>query len=135
MRIRVHHNLGDLEADFRTIARRAPGDMRAVVRDGLKAGNMLAKDFARESAGRHGKLYHRTFSAEMYGAGRFSGGVSVYSGEYGPDSTLPQGGMSFERGSRNQPPHNDLAKSADIIGPAFSRSVKDLLDEWFWPKS
>ena len=85
--------------------------------------------------GYNGKLYPRTFSTEMYGTGRFSGGVSSYSGEYGPDSTLPQGGMSFEQGSRNQPPHNDLAKSAEIIGPAFVRSVRDVLDDLFWPKS
>ena len=135
MKITVRHGLDDLEADFRTIARRAPGEFRAVVRDGLRAGNMLAKDFARQSAGAHGKLYPRTFSTEMYGTGRFSGGVSSYSGEYGPDSTLPQGGMSFEQGSRNQPPHNDLAKSAEIIGPAFVRSVRDVLDDLFWPKS
>jgi hypothetical protein len=31
---------------------------------------------------------------------------------------MPQGGMSFEFGSRNQPPHLDLNRSADIIGSA-----------------
>jgi hypothetical protein len=60
-------------------------------------------------------------------------GSTVIQGEYGPDIAHPQGGMSFEGGSRNQPPHNDLAKSADLIGPAFQGEVHRLPDKWFWP--
>jgi hypothetical protein len=41
--------------------------------------------------------------------------------------------MSFEGGSRNQPPHNDLAKSADIMGPKLELKVNLLPDRWFWP--
>ena len=51
---------------------------------------------------------------------------------YGPDSSLPQGGMSFEEGSRNQPPHNDLANSLDLIRPKFHRDVNELVDGLFW---
>lgn len=134
-RISVTHGIGDLAADLRTIARKAPGELSGVVRSNIRAGNGLAKGYAKQSAGRHGKLYHRAFSAEMRSVAGFSGGVSIYSGEYGPDSAMPQGGMSFEGGSRNQPPHNDLAKSADITGPAFAHDVGRKADSLFWPKS
>ena len=131
MRIRVHHDLDDLEADFRTIARRAPQEFRGVVRDGLRAGNMLAKESARETAGRHGKHYHRAFTTEMRKPYASVDSI-VHSGEYGPDISRPQGGMSFERGSRNQKPHLDLARSADLVGPALAGEVRRLPDRWFW---
>jgi hypothetical protein len=57
---------------------------------------------------------------------------NTVSGEYGPDAAMPQGGMSFEFGSRNQKPHLDLAKSADVIGPALAQEVRGLADQWFW---
>lgn len=126
MRIKVTHSLDDLADDLETIVRRAPRDMAKVVREGIRAGNMVARDFARESAGAHGKHYHRAFSAEMTGR---------TTGEYGPDAAMPQGGMSFEHGSRNQPPHLDLARSADLIGPSFAQEVRKLPDDWFWPGS
>lgn len=131
MRIRVHHTLDDLEDDLKTIARRARRDMVGVVRDGIRAGNTEAAALAKTSAGAHGKHYHRAFSAEMHrGFGLFG---NVISGEYGPDVNKPQGGMSFEGGSRNQKPHRDLAKSADLIAPIFAREVAQLPDRWFWP--
>lgn len=129
--IRVIHGIDDLAADCRKIATTARKDMVRVVREGIKVGNSVAKDFAKESAGAHGKHYHRAFSAEMHGIVSF-GGTAGISGEYGPDAAKPQGGMSFEFGSRNQPPHLDLARSADIIGPAFVGEVRRLPDGWFW---
>lgn len=130
MRIREHDNLEFLEADLRDIARKAPGAMRDVVRDGIRAGNILAQDYAKVSAGKHGKLYPRAFSTEMHRT--FAGfGSVVVSGEYGPDIAKPQGGMSFERGSRNQKPHLDLARSADRIAPSFQQEVRQSVNRLF----
>lgn len=131
MRVKVHHTLDLLEADMREIVRKAPRELSGIVREGIRVGNSIAKDFARESSGSHGKLYPRSFSSEMRPAGHF-GGVSIYAGEYGPDSSMPQGGMSFEGGSRNQKPHLDLARSADIIGPALAGEVRRKVGGWFW---
>lgn len=132
MRIRVRRTTDDLEADLRHIARTARRDMRGVVREGIVTGANVARDYARESAGRHGKLYPRAITPEM--GGTFEGfGTAIIHGEYGPDIAYEQGGMSFEGGSRNQPPHNDLAKSADLIGPSFAGEVRRLPDKWFWP--
>lgn len=131
MRVRVTHSIGDLAADLQKIATTARTDMRDVVREGIRTGNAVAKDNAKRSAGEHGKHYHKAFTAEMHrGLGLFGNTIS---GEYGPDVSRPQGGMSFEHGSRNQPPHLDLAKSADLIGPSFAQEVRALPDRWFWP--
>lgn len=130
MKIRVHHTIGDLEDAFRDIAKAAPRAEAAVVREGIKTGNQVAKDFARRSSGRHGKHYPKAFSPEMHGwRGGF--GVGIISGEYGPDASLPQGNMEFEHGSRNQPPHHDLAKSADLIGGSFARETGEMAERLF----
>jgi hypothetical protein len=48
---------------------------------------------------------------------------------------MPQGDMSFERGSRNQPPHHDIAQGADRHGADdLQRRVSaHVLGKLFWP--
>ena len=128
--IRVTHGIDDLTSDMLGIAKRAPRAFQGVVREGIKVGNQVAKDLARESAGSHGKLYPRAFSAQMNRGGGLFG--NVYSGEYGPDRGMPQGNMEFEFGSRNQPPHLDLNKSADLIARPFADEALDAADGLFW---
>lgn len=132
--VRVSSSIGDLRDDLLRISKEAPIKLRGVVADGIKAGNQLAKDNARRTSGSHGKWYPGTFSTEMHSTygHSFSGGGNVYSGEYGPVMGRRQGGMSFEWGSRKQPPHLDLNKSADVIGPQFPREVGDVVDRLFW---
>lgn len=129
--IRCRHTFGDVADDLKTITRRARADMVDVVRDGIRAGTVVAQDFARTSSGTHGKHYPRAITSEMNRGGGLFG--NVISGEYGPDVNKKQGGMSFEGGSRNQPPHNDLAKSLDRIRPAFHGEAAALPEKWFWP--
>lgn len=126
----MQHTVGDLTRDLSRLPARSIRDMKATVREGVIVGNTVAKDNARRTAGRHGKHYPKAFTWEMSSFYGFGGGNIV--GEYGPVIDRPQGGMSFEGGSRNQPPHNDLAKSADLIGPVFQREVRALPDRWFW---
>lgn len=116
--------IADLAADLRTITMRAPLRISRTMSEEARLGNELAKEFAKKSAGKHGKLYHRAFSAERLG---------IYTYTYGPDASMPQGGMSFERGSRNQPPHLDLARSADIVGPRLGGAVLNDVGDLFWP--
>lgn len=129
--IRVTHDIGDLANDCASIARGARKDMVKVVREGIKVGASVARDNAKRSSGKHGKHYPKSITAEMNGIVSFGGAAGI-SGEYGPDIARPQGGMSFEFGSRNQPPHLDLARSADLIGPSFAQEVSRLPDRWFW---
>lgn len=122
--------IDDLANDLAGIAARVKPDMRDVVRDGIRVGADLARTNARRTAGAHGKHYPKAITSEMHsGLGLFGNTIS---GEYGPDVSRPQGGMSFEFGSRNQPPHLDLARSADVVGESFVRSVRDQIDGWLW---
>jgi hypothetical protein len=125
--VRVSSTIGDLRDDLLRISKEAPVKLSGVVREGIKVGNEIAQTSARRQSGTHGKHYPNAFTTEMHAPAGF-----VYSGEYGPDAAMPQGGMSFEWGSRNQPPHLDLNKSADLIAPSFGRKVGDAVDELFW---
>lgn len=129
--IKVTNHLDDLTRDMAAIPVAAPKRMVGIVRDGAQAGASIARDFARESAGKHGKHYPNSITRETR-APFFGFGAGVYSAEYGPDAAKRQGGMSFEFGSRNQPPHLDLAKSADIVGPALVGEVRNMLRDLFW---
>lgn len=131
VRVRVHHDIGDLANDLTAIAKQVKPDMRKVVREGIKAGNKVAKKFASEQHTMNSDIdvpYQRSFSSEMTGP---------LEGEYGPvDDGIPHGGSQargYENGSVNQRPHNNLRRSQDIIGPKFGEKVHDAVGEWFWP--
>lgn len=124
MRITVSSTLGDLERDLKRMTAAARPQMERIVERTADRGAKLAHDFAVVSAGAHGKHYPNAISAEPRGP---------LTWEYGPDSSRRQGGMSFEFGSRNQKPHLDLARSADIVGPEMHTAVQVMLDRLFWP--
>lgn len=129
MRINVRGGVADLGRDLDAITAQARPAMRGVVRDGIRIGTGLAKTNARRTSRKHGKHYPKAITSEMHsGLGLFGNSIS---GEYGPDASRQQGGMSFEYGSRNQKPHLDLARSADIVGPSFARSVDDEVGDLF----
>lgn len=121
MQIRVHHTIGDLADDLRGIAVRAPKDMNRTVREGIKVGNRVARTYAKRSAGPHGKNYYKRISAEMTG---------LLEGEFGPHGDVDDNAVGA--GWRNEGPNTDLARTADVIGPAFAKKVRELPDEWFW---
>jgi hypothetical protein len=121
-RVTVTHHIGDLADDLHDVPRKVRAGAHRVLRDNAREGAKLAKGFARTTARRHGRHYPGRITAERAG---------VLSYEYGPWGH-PQGEMSFEWGSRNQPPHLDLNNSADIIGPKMADDIHDMLGEVFW---
>lgn len=132
--IRVHSTLGQFAKVCIEASKICELEMRGVVSEGVKVGNSLGRDNARRTAPPHGKYYPNAFTSEMSATYRSGFAASnVYQGVYGPDASRPQGNMEFEHGSRNQPAHNDLAKSADVVGPAMPREVRSRLDRVFWP--
>lgn len=136
MRVTVESTLGDLESDLRKIAAEAPRKFRKVVSDNVRAGNKLAKDIARQTSGTHARLYPGTFTSEMHGSLSSLGGGALYQGEYGPEHR-GQGELAgiLENGSRNNPGHGNLRKSADLIGPTFADQATEALHSLFWPES
>lgn len=122
MRVRVRHRIDRLADDYANLPPRAAEGMARLVRENADLGRDLARALARESAGAHGKHYHKAITSE---------GTGMFEAEFGPDEAKPQGGMSFERGSRNQPPHNDLAQAADAVLPAMAADVRKLITRLF----
>lgn len=120
--IRVTHDIGDLANDCASVAQRAKPAMARVVRKQAIEGNRIAQASARRTAGAHGKHYANRFKPEP---------VTPLSWVYGPVGR-PQGEMSFEFGSRNQPPHLDLARSADVVGPRLADEAGDAVGRLFW---
>lgn len=131
MQVVVTHTIRDLANDLAGMPVECAKGLAGVVREAGIVGNTVARDNARRSSGKHGKLYPRSFSASTPRA-KFVFGVGHYSTEYGPDASKKQGNMSFEWGSRNQPPHLDLNRSADLMGPALHGEVRRVLDRLFW---
>lgn len=120
MRVHVTHGIDDLASDLADIAARVKPDMRGVVNESRRSAERLAKGFAREKAGPHGKDYYKRISSEMTG---------LLSAEIGPTG-IPKSefvGVGFRHGT-----NTDLARTSDIVGPAFARAVRDQIDGWFW---
>lgn len=123
LKVKVEDRIERLVRDQDRFPARTTVRMARVVKKSAERGNRAGKRIAKRSARQHGKHYPDAWSAEV---------VSPLVSEYGPDSALPQGGMSFNEGSRNQPPHHDLEKSLDIERPRFHRDVRKALDGLFW---
>lgn len=129
-----HSGITNLASDLKQMTVRAPVELKKIVRKNTIEGNRLAKTYASQQHtmnSRYDIHYPRSFTWEVASFYGFGGGSIV--GIYGPDSGRPQGGMSFERGSRNQPPHLDLARSADVIAWTFGANVLHAADGLFWP--
>lgn len=125
MEIIEHDTLDGLVKDMAALPRRHRKDMIATVRQGIKVGTVDLKDRARRLAGPHGKNYYKRISSEM----KLYGALGLISGEYGPvgEPKTEFVGVGFRHG------HNhDIDRSADLIGPAFDREVRDKIARWFW---
>lgn len=111
------HELRALAVNFGKVSAETTTVLVGVFKEG---GNDLRDEWkanARATSGQHGKHYPDSILAKM----RLSADIEV---EVGPDPSLPQGGMSFEYGSVNQPPHLDGQRAADTIVPRFERRVE-----------
>lgn len=124
--IRVRGGVSFLAVDLLEIAAETRPAMRGVVRDGVKVGTSLARQYAKEKAGPHGSRYYKRITGSMdRSLGLFGNTIS---GEYGPEG-VPKSefvGAGFRNGI-----NTDLPRSADIVGPALLRSVDDAIGDLF----
>lgn len=72
-----------------------------------------------ETAGAHGKLYPETIEVRMN---------SPLEAVIAPDPSMDQGDMSFEFGSRNQPPHLDGQRALDTLAHRIERRFELAMD-------
>lgn len=119
--IRVQHGIDDLASDLAKIPPAAVRGLSKVVRTNVRDGNTLARRYAREKSGIHGKNAWKRLTGEMTGA---------LSGEYGWTGDASQ---IVGAGFRNGPPNTDLERTQDIIGPKLAKDAGDVLDNLFWP--
>lgn len=118
--VRLADELGRAAIEVDRAAYAATKDAAQTLRDRWK-------ENAKESAGRHGKHYHRAITAEQMPAT----GEAWW--QVGPESGRKQGGMGmgFEYGSVNQPPHLDMTSVVPDVEAAMfealDKAVRDLL--------
>lgn len=110
-----------LAADLSAVTTKMVGPMRKVWQE---IGDQTSKEWAAiatTTAGTHGRHYPKSIDAEL----RFSTNLEV---EIGPNPAKKQGGMSFEYGSVNQPPHLDGLKAVDKMTPVVEVVARAALD-------
>lgn len=132
-KVNIRGGVSDLIADMEKIVKEAPVVLNGVVRDGVRAGTVLAKQNAQRTSGTHAKKYPATISPQMNRPRRSLFGHIVYSGVYGPE---PRGqgllGTILENGSQNNSAHLNLSRSADMIAPRLPIEAGDAVDRLFW---
>lgn len=114
--------LPQLAAELAAAGSGIAAEVEPVIRSQGRELRDLARILAKSTAGKHGRLYVLAITDEV----RMMNGAML--AEVGPDSDKPQGGMSFELGSANQPPHNDIEMAGAIQEPIFTQSVEDAVD-------
>lgn len=117
--MRVSFDVGGLETLAADIAA-APVAFAKAARGVVEETAIDMRDAWRENAvetsGAHGKHYPKSITYRMRGL--TSIGADIY-----PDPGKPQGGMSFENGSRNQPPHLGGQRALDDNAPRLGRRL------------
>jgi len=113
--IAIKSNGATIAADLGRQSGRMTRRMIAVVRE---AGDDMAdawRDNAIESSGRHGKHYPKAIQSRP---------VSPLTVVVAPWGSGKQSDMSFEFGSRNQPPHLDGQRALDALHKAIERRIE-----------
>ncbi len=104
----------ELARDFGRVPALATHKVDGALAEGADTLNNRWRSIARVTAGAHGPHYPNAITNERIG-------LLAY--VIGPESARPQGGMSFEYGSRNQPPHLDGNRAADEVFPTIAGKV------------
>lgn len=113
-----------LSRDLGKVGSAIAGSLYDTYREGAADLRDEWKRNARETSGETGKHYPNSITAEM------RVGLNIQA-EIGPDPSRPQGGMSFEYGSVNQPPHLDGQLATDRIVPLLERRIDTVVDDVF----
>lgn len=130
MRARVTHSIDDLARDCGRIPPEMYRKGKRIVSEGARVGASLARDNAKAKSGIHGERYYKRITADAARAATGFGAGAI-SAEFGPTG-FPRSDF-VGAGYRNGPGNTDLARAADVVGPALHGEVRAMLDELFWP--
>ena len=110
-----------LSNDLSQVGAKAVPTIRGVMDEAGKAVRDEWRDNATVTAGEHGKHYPKSITHRpLLGASTI--GAEIY-----PDPNKKQGGMSFEFGSRKQPPHLDGLRAMETVAPRLDRMMDSAL--------
>jgi hypothetical protein len=112
-------NANAVAADLGKGNARVVAKARAVIQLSGRSVESLWRSNAEATAGEHGKHYPKSIKSQM---------VGPLEARVAPDESMPQGGMSFEYGSVNQPPHLDGQRAIDVLRPTIEARLAKLLD-------
>lgn len=118
----AHTGLPQLATALAAAGSGVAAEVEPVVRTQGRELRDTARTMARLSARKHGKLYPSSITDDVF---MMDGAIGV---EVGPDISRQQGGMSFELGSANQAPHNDIGLAGALAEPLFAQAVEDAVD-------
>lgn len=114
------HEVAALGVELPKLGFKAAKVLDGVFAEGARDIEAKWRDNATLTAGDHGKHYPKSIDHE-----RLLGTDIAF--EIGPNPAKRQGGMSFEEGSVNQPPHLDGQHAADEVVPRIERRVDSAL--------
>ena len=116
--IRVQTNANVIAADFGKVAGKVVKQARVIVETSAIDVRDKWRVNAYATSLPHGSWYPSSIRYQMTGA---------LEATIAPDESYKQGGMSFEFGSRNQPPHLDGQRAIDHMRPIIERRLETLL--------
>lgn len=118
MSITIESNANEIIADIGRMTREVTNRMASVIESSAVDMRDEWRANARVTAGKHGKHYPNSIQYRMTGA---------FEAIIAPDESQTQGAMSFEFGSRNQPPHLDGQRALDYLAPLITRRIESQL--------
>lgn len=118
MSVSIETNGAAVVSELGRVGTRSLRRLRTVVPEAAVDLRDAWRENATETAGEHGKHYPKAIRYTM--SGPFEAVIA-------PDSGMPQGDMSFEFGSSNQPPHLDGQRALDSLARQIERRIESAL--------
>ena len=112
-----HHELDALSVEMPKLGIKGSKVMSDVLEQGADDLRDAWRHNAEQTSGKHGRHYPKSIEAN-----RVVSTDLVF--EVGPNPAKPQGGMSFEFGSTNQPAHLDGQIAANDVIPRIQRRIE-----------
>jgi hypothetical protein len=115
--ISISVNGAEVVRAFDVTSRAAFLVVKAAVEDSAEELRDVWRSNATVTAGKHGKHYPKSINYKMIPS------LSAIEADIEPTEGMKQAGMSFEFGSRNQPPHLDGQRAMDSVSPNIERRI------------
>lgn len=124
MSVSIETNGAEVVASLGQIAPHIYRRLTSVVEEAAIDVRDAWRENATETAGAHGKHYPRSIQYNMSSRAALGDAIEA---TIRPDGRFRQGGMSFEFGSSNQPPHLDGQRALDSLAHQVERRIASAL--------